>query len=149
MKEARMKHPIEHKGKKTHVEAQLHLAASPLNLRAAVQVCLDRLTFIKPLHLKNFPADSNFTQCVRVNDSVVLFLDDWGGRHYSFAVFEHADGRWLPVRLRIASVDEAVAVAIQTLTKQALTSPTSQTSPCPTCGQKDPLLFDGRKKKTP
>ena len=108
---------------------------SPLDLHATVQARLDQLTFVKPLRLKDIArktcgalsegTSSDFTQGVRLNESVAIFLDWWGygmSNRYSFAVFEQAHGDWRQVRSRIEDINAAVASAIHTLAEQALLS---------------------------
>lgn len=108
---------------------------APIDLRAVVQTRLDQLTFVKPLRLKGVPrkecgaltegTSSDFTQGVRLNESVAIFLDWWGygmSNRYSFAVFEQGDGDWQQVQSRIEDINEAVAIAIHTLAAQALLS---------------------------
>ena len=110
-------------------------AKQPIDLRATVQARLEQLTFVKPLRLKDVPqkqcaaldegTSSDFTQGVRLNESVAIFLDWWGwgmSNRYSFAVFEKANGDWQQVQSRIEDINDAVAIAIHTLAEQALLS---------------------------
>ena len=108
---------------------------TPIDLHAVVQTRLDQLAFVKPLLLKDVPkkacgaltegTSSDFTQGVRLNDSVAIFLDWWGygmSNRYSFAVFEKAAEGWQLVHGRIEDINVAVACAIHTLAEQPLRS---------------------------
>ena len=108
-------------------------AKTPIDLHAVVQMRLDQLTFVKPLRLKDVSrkacdaldegTSASFTQGVRLNNSVAIFLDWWGwgmSNRYSFAVFEQANGAWHQVRSRIERIDDAVVFAIHALTEQVL-----------------------------
>ena len=108
---------------------------TPIDLRAAVRGRLAQVMFLMPLRLHDFSKDecielgegtsASFTQGVRLNGAVAIFLNHWGWarphNRYSFAVFDQAiDGRWEQVRSRIDYIDEAVALAIHVLAEHAL-----------------------------
>jgi hypothetical protein len=109
----------------------------PIDLRAALETQLDRLTFLKPLRLKDVSdrtcasigegTSADYSQGVSLNESVGIFLDWWGWmsphKRYSFAVFERADRRWQQVQSRIEDINVAVAIAIHTLAEHALRTP--------------------------
>ena len=109
-------------------------ATSAIDLYAVVQARLAQLTFVKPLRLKEVSkktcaaldegTSSDFTQGVRLNESVAIFLDHWGMKpdQYSYAVFEKAAGCWQLVHGRIEDINVAVACAIHTLAEQTLLS---------------------------
>ena len=111
----------------------MRTAKEPIDLRDAVTARLKQLTFMKPIRLKDISqsacgvltegTSSDFTQGVRLNGSVAIFLDWWGwgmSNRYSFAVFEQADRSWSQVASRIEGIDDAVAIAIRTLAEHAL-----------------------------
>lgn len=107
----------------------------PIDLNAVVRVRLGQIPFVTRLRLTNIPrktcdaldedTSSNYTQGVRLNGAVAIFLDWWGwgmsGR-YSFAVFEKSADGWQTVHGRIEDINVAVACAIQELAKQTLLS---------------------------
>lgn len=111
---------------------------TPIDLYAVVQERLARLTFITGLQLKEISdptlsalgegTSESYSQGVRLNDSVGIFLDHWGWMkphsRYSLAVFERVGGQWQKVRSRIegpdGGVDEALSIAIRTLAEHAL-----------------------------
>lgn len=108
-------------------------AKQPLDLRAVVQTRLSQLPFVKLLRLKDVPrkecgaltegTSSDFTQGVRLNESVTIFLDWWGygmSNRYSFAVFEQGNGNWQQIQSRIEDINVAVACAIHALAEHAL-----------------------------
>lgn len=106
----------------------------PLDLHAVVQAQLKQISFVKPLRLEDVAEDecsaldegtsSSFSQGLRLNGTVAIFLDWWGwGRphnRYSFTVFERINGRWLQNCARIEDIAFAVACAIHALAAQAL-----------------------------
>lgn len=108
----------------------------PIDLRAVVQDRLRHLPFVKRLRLRIMPDDecsaldegtsSDFTQGIRLNDSVAICLDWWGAwkphKRYSFTVFGQTNGDWQSLGSRIERIDDAIVVAIQALAEQALIS---------------------------
>jgi len=110
-------------------------AKQPIDLYATVQASFERLTFTKPLRLKDISrrtcsavdegTSADYSQGVSVNESVAIFLDWWGWarphKRYSFAVFERGNGRqWSRVQSRIERIEDAVVRAIQTLAEHEL-----------------------------
>ena len=111
----------------------------PIDLHAAVHARLGRIAFLRPLQLTDVSdracsalgegTSADYTQGVRLNESVGIFLNWWGWmsphKRYSFAVFERAGKRWSQVVSRLEGLeglDEAIAIAIRTMTEHALSS---------------------------
>lgn len=111
-------------------------AKQPIDLCAAVKARVDTIAFFLLLRLKDIPnracstlgggTSESYSQGVRLNESVGIFLDWWGSmsphKHYSFAVFEQKGRRWSKVHSHLEDLDEAIAIAIHALAEQALLS---------------------------
>lgn len=110
----------------------------PIDLHAAVQRVLGRLSFVAGIQLTDVSTrvcnslgegtSADYSQGVCIGPTVGIFLDYWGWmrphKRYSMAVFEklHREA-WQHVCSRIESVEEVVAQAVSTLAQHSLKLP--------------------------
>ena len=116
--------------------AQEAAAKEPIDLLATVQARLDSIDFFTLFRVSAISrrtcsaldegTSADYTQGVRLNESVGVFLDFWGShsphKRYSFAVFEQVGRRWSLVASRIEDIDDALATAIHALAEHSLRS---------------------------